>query len=144
MSPEHATIVKSTWSQVVPIADQAATLFYDRLFALDPSLRPMFANADMKEQRKKLIGALAAVVNGLDNFDPIIPILENLGRTHKSYGVTDQHYETVGAALLWTLEQGLASAWTPSAKSAWAGAYQTVADVMRKAAKNEPHGTLAN
>ena len=136
MSPEHKTIVKSTWSQVVPIADRASTLFYDRLFTLDLSLRPMFEDGDMKEQRKKLMQALASVVNGLDHLDSLIPVLENLGRSHRRYGVTDQHYETVGAALLWTLEQGLASTWTLAVESAWMAAYQAVAGIMRRAAND--------
>lgn len=134
MSPEDKSIVKTTWATVVPIADVAATLFYGRLFALDPSLQPMFRQADMKEQRRKLVAALAAVVNGLDNLEPLIPVLENLGRNHVRYGVADTHYETVGAALLWTLEQGLKDAWTPAVKAAWTAAYGTVASVMRNAA----------
>lgn len=134
MSPEDKTLVKTTWAMVVPIADVAATLFYERLFALDSSLQPMFDRTDMKEQRRKLLAALGTVVNGLDNLEPLIPVLENLGRNHSRYGVKDAHYETVGAALLWTLEQGLGEAWTPAAKAAWTRAYGTVANVMRSAA----------
>ena len=100
MPPEDKALVKTTWAMVVPIADVAATLFYERLFALDSSLRPMFDRTDMKEQRRKLLAALGTVVNGLDNLEPLIPVLENLGRNHSRYGVKDAHYETVGAALL--------------------------------------------
>lgn len=135
MSPEDKALVKTTWAMVVPIADVAATLFYERLFALDPSLQPMFDGTDMKEQRRKLLAALGAVVSGLDNLEPLIPVLENLGRSHLRYGVTDAHYATVGAALLWTLEQGLGEAWTPAAQGAWTHAYGTVAGVMRRAAE---------
>ena len=139
MSPENKALVKSTWAMVVPIADVAATLFYDRLFTLDASLQPLFGNTDMAEQRRKLMQALAAVVNGLDNLESLIPVLETLGRNHVRYGVIDRHYDTVGAALLWTLEQGLKDAWTPSVKSAWTIAYGTVAGVMRgAAASNSP------
>jgi hemoglobin-like flavoprotein len=136
MSPEDKALVKTTWAMVVPIADVAATLFYERLFALDSSLRPMFDQTDMKEQRRKLLAALGTVVNGLDNLEPLIPVLENLGRSHSRYGVKDGHYETVGAALLWTLEQGLGEAWTPAVKAAWTRAYGTVANVMRSAAES--------
>ncbi|MCP4619048.1 MAG: hemin receptor [Bradyrhizobium sp.] len=126
--------LKTTWAMVAPISDVAAGLFYDRLFTLDPSLQRLFATADMKEQRRKLMQALAAVINGVDNLGALVPTLENLGRNHARYGVTDRHYDTVGAALLWTLEQGLKDAWTPAAKSAWTAAYTTVATVMRGAA----------
>jgi hemoglobin-like flavoprotein len=137
MSPETTQVLKTTWAQVAPISDVAANLFYERLFTLDPSLRPLFANADMPEQRRKLMQALAAVINGVDHLDSLVPALENLGRGHARYGVTDRHYDTVGAALLWTLEQGLKEAWTPAAKSAWTTAYTTVATVMRSAAAKE-------
>ena len=134
ISPEDKQLLKTTWAKVAPISDVAAALFYDRLFTLDPSLQRMFANADMKEQRRKLMQALAAVINGIDNLGALVPTLENLGKNHVRYGVTDRHYDTVGAALLWTLEQGLKEAWTPAARSAWTVAYTTVATVMRSAA----------
>jgi hemoglobin-like flavoprotein len=134
MSPDDKALLKTTWAMVAPIADIAAGLFYERLFTLDPSLRPMFESTDMKEQRRKLMQALAAVINSVDNLQALVPTLEHLGRNHARYGVTDRHYDTVGAALLWTLEQGLKDAWTPAAQSAWTAAYTTVATVMRNAA----------
>lgn len=135
MSPEQKQLVKSTWSNVVPIADAAVTLFYNRLFEIDSSTQPLFKKADMAEQRKKLIQALATVVNGLDNLAPLVPTLEGLGRSHVNYGVTDKHYDSVGSALLWTLEQGLKDAWTPAAREAWTAAYGAVAGVMLGAAR---------
>ena len=134
MSPEQKMLVKSTWSNVLPIADVAAKLFYERLFEIDASTRSMF-KTNMAEQRRMLMQALAAVISGLDNLEPLIPHLETLGRKHVGYGVTDEHYESVGAALLWTLEQGLKEAWTPAVREAWASAYAMVAGVMRGAAK---------
>jgi Globin len=95
ISPQDKQLLKTTWSMVAPISDVAAGLFYDRLFTLDPSLQRMFANADMKEQRRKLMQALAAVINGIDNLGALVPALENLGKNHVRYGVTDRHYDTV-------------------------------------------------
>jgi hemoglobin-like flavoprotein len=132
MSPETKELLKTTWAKVIPISDIAAGLFYERLFTLDPSLQRLFKNADMKEQRRKLVQALSAVINSVDDLPSLIPTLEILGRNHIRYGVEDRHYETVGAALLWTLEQGLKEAWTPAAKSAWVVAYSTVSGVMRQ------------
>jgi len=136
MSPEQKNLVKSTWAMVAPIADTAAGLFYDRLFAIDTSTRSMFTNTNMTEQRKKLMQALAFVINGLERTDQLLPTIQNLGRNHVHYGVTDKHYDSVGAALLWTLEQGLKDAWTPSVKEAWIAAYTLVAGVMKDAAKS--------
>ena len=136
MSPEQKNLVKSTWAMVVPIADTAAGLFYDRLFAIDTSTRSMFTSTNMIEQRKKLMQALAFVINGLDRTEQLLPTIQSLGRNHVRYGVTDKHYDSVGAALLWTLEQGLKDAWTPSVKEAWIAAYTLVAGVMKDAAKS--------
>jgi len=135
MTPDQKTLVKDTWSKVVPIADTAASLFYGKLFEIDPSTQPLFKAADMPEQRKKLMQAIGTVVASLDNLTPLIPVLENLGRKHVAYGVADKQYDTVGAALLWTLEQGLGDAWTPPVKDAWTAAYTAVAGVMRGAAQ---------
>src|SRR5262245_47103890 len=101
MSPEQKEIVRDSWALVLPIADTAASMFYDRLFAIDPSTRPMFANTQMDEQKKKLLQALAFVISGLDRLDQLVPTIQNLGRNHVCYGVTEIHYDSVGAALLW-------------------------------------------
>jgi hemoglobin-like flavoprotein len=112
MTPAQKAAVKDTWAQVVPIADEAAGLFYDRLFEIDPTTRPLFKPERMPEQRRKLVQALAAVVGGLDNLGAILPAIQELGRRHAGYGVTESHYRSVDAALLWTLERGLGPAWT--------------------------------
>ena len=134
MSPEQKALVKKTWQQVAPMADAAARLFYDRLFEIDATTRQLFKTTDLTEQRRKLIQALTMVVRGLDHLEALVPTIADLGRRHAQFGVTDAHYDTVGAALLWTLEQGLGSGWTPEVKVAWSGAYAVLADVMRTAA----------
>jgi hemoglobin-like flavoprotein len=134
MSPEHKALVKETWRKVAPMADAAARLFYDRLFEIDATTRPLFMATDLAEQRGKLIQALTMVVQGLDHLEALVPSIADLGRRHAQFGVTDAHYDAVGAALLWTLEQGLGSGWTPEVKVAWTDAYALLADVMRAAA----------
>src|SRR6516162_8389053 len=98
MSPETKELLKTTWAKIIPISDVTACLFYERLFTLDPSLQRLFKNADMKEQRQKLVQALNAVINSVDDLPSLIPTLEILGRNHVRYGVEDRHYETVGSA----------------------------------------------
>jgi hemoglobin-like flavoprotein len=135
MQSINVALVQRSWEQVLPIADQAAQLFYSRLFQLDPSLRPMFAHSDMKEQRKKLMQMITVAVRGLERLHELVPAVQALGRRHVGYGVTDAHYDTVGAALLWTLEQGLGEAFTPETREAWTATYVTLAGVMKGAAK---------
>ena len=133
MTPEQIQLIQATWPQVVPIADKAAELFYGKLFELDPAVKPMF-KGDMAEQGRKLMMTLGVVVNGLTRLDEIVPSARELGRKHVDYGVRPEHYDTVGAALLWTLEQGLGAAFTPAVRAAWATAYGTLATVMKDAA----------
>ena len=128
-------LVQSTFAAIVPVADDAAMLFYQRLFEIAPELRSMF-RGDMTEQRKKLMQMLTAAVKGLDRLDQLVPVVEDLGRRHAGYGVEDRHYDTVGAALLWTLEMGLGAAFTADVKDAWATVYEVLATTMKNAARD--------
>lgn len=129
-------LVQSSFAIIAPIADDAAALFYRRLFEIDPSLEPMF-KGEMAEQRRKLMQMLTAAVKGLPRLDRLVPVVEDLGRRHAGYGVADEHYDTVGAALLWTLEKGLGTAFTPEVKEAWVTVYALLATTMKNAAAKE-------
>jgi hemoglobin-like flavoprotein len=133
MLPQQKMLIQKTWSQVVPIADQAAAIFYQRLFEIDPSTRPLFNTTDMAQQRKKLLQILAVAVSSLDNLGALSKTVEDLGRRHAGYGVKDAHYDSVGVALLWTLEQGLGDAWTAEAAAAWKEVYGLLSGIMRQA-----------
>ena len=128
MTPTQIDLIRASWRSVEPIADTAATLFYDRLFELDPTVRRLFRRTDMTAQRKTLMQTLAVVVKGIDRLEDLVPAVEALGRRHAGYGVRPEHYDTVGAALLWTLERGLGDAFTPDVREAWATAYGTLVE----------------
>jgi len=133
VTPEQKALVQQTFTQVLPIADQAAALFYNRLFQLDPSLRPLF-KSDLKDQGKKLMQMIGYCVSKLNTVDEIVPAVKELGRLHAGYGVKDDAYETVGAALLWTLERGLGPHFTPDVKAAWTAVYAVLAGTMQAGA----------
>jgi hemoglobin-like flavoprotein len=133
MTPEKIALVRRSWQQVFPIQDRAAQLFYGRLFELDPSLRSLF-RGDMAEQGRKLMAMINTVVVSLDNLAPLLATVEDLGRRHVAYGVTETHYDTVGNALIWTLGQGLGEQFTPAVEDAWAEAYGALASTMKQAA----------
>jgi hemoglobin-like flavoprotein len=134
LTPNQKTLVQESFAKVAPIADAAAVLFYGRLFEIDPSLQRMF-RGDMTEQRRKLMQMLVGAVKGLDHLDRLVPVVQDLGRRHAAYGVIDAHYDTVGSALLWTLEKGLGEAFTPEVKDAWAAVYGLLATTMKDAAR---------
>ena len=129
--------IRRSWAQVEPIQAQAADLFYARLFELDPSLRRLFMHTDMAGQGKILMQTLTVVVKSLDRLDQLMPAVQALGRRHAGYGVRPEHFDTVGAALLWTLEQGLGDGFTPDVKSAWVSAYTALATAMIDAMEAE-------
>jgi hemoglobin-like flavoprotein len=134
MTPEQIFLVQRSWKQVLPIADTAAEMFYTKLFSLDPSAKPLF-KGDMKAQGRKLMAMIGTAVSGLTQLQTIVPAVQELGRRHVKYGVKDSHYDTVGGALLWTLEQGLGEAFTPDVKAAWTAVYGVLAATMKDAAK---------
>ncbi|HET8775747.1 MAG TPA: globin family protein [Thermoanaerobaculia bacterium] len=133
MNQKQIELVQASFAEVLPIAEPAAALFYDRLFELDPSLRAMF-RGDMTKQGKMLMDMIALVVVNLRNLDRIVPGVRALGTRHAGYGVQDEHYDTVGEALLWTLGQGLGEAFTDDVRDAWATAYTILATTMKDAA----------
>ena len=134
LTPEQKQLVRSSWALVRPIQEEAARLFYGRLFEVDPSTRHLFAHSDMARQGRMLMQTINIAVTSLDRLEQILPAIEDLGRRHAGYGVTDEHYASVGGALLWTLGQGLGEAFTPEAEQAWAETYRTLASVMMSAA----------
>ena len=133
ITPQQKQLVQKTWVMVVPIADTAAELFYGRLFELEPEYRKMFKN-DMTEQGKKLMKTINIAVEALDDVEPLVPVLKQMGADHAGYGVQERDYNVVGAALLWTLEKGLGDAFTDEVKNAWGAVYELLASVMKEGA----------
>ncbi|NOJ38589.1 globin family protein [Bradyrhizobium australiense] len=129
MNPTQINLVQESFAKVAPILEQAAVIFYDRLFEVAPTVKAMFP-VDMKEQRKKLMATLAVVVNGLSNLESVLPAASALAKRHVSYGAKAEHYPVVGGVLLWTLEKGLGAAWTPDVAAAWTAAYATLSGYM--------------
>ncbi|MDO9713300.1 globin family protein [Paracraurococcus lichenis] len=135
MTPTQVALVQDSFAKVVPIREAAANLFYNRLFEIDPGTRPLFTRSDMGAQGAKLMATLATVVNGLSRPETVVPAAQALAKRHVGYGVTEAHYASVGAALLWTLGQGLGEAFTPAVEEAWTAAYALLSGVMMEAAK---------
>lgn len=135
MAPQQIALVQQSFAKVEPIADTAARLFYQRLFETDPSAIPLF-RGDMQQQGKKLMQMIGVAVKGLNRLDDIVPAVQALGRRHQGYGVKGHHYHSVGAALLWTLGQGLGPDFTPEVEAAWSETYGLLATVMQEAAAN--------
>ena len=137
MTPHQITLVQTSFANVVPIAATAADLFYGRLFEIAPDVRRLFPD-DMTEQKKKLMAMLGTAVGGLTRLDRLVPAVRALGERHAGYGVTAAQFAPVGAALLWTLEQGLGEAFTPEVRQAWTTVYNTLSSIMIDAMETMP------
>jgi hemoglobin-like flavoprotein len=137
MTPDQIQLVQQSFAKVAPISEQAAVIFYDRLFEVAPAVKAMFP-ADLTEQRKKLMATLAYVVNGLGHLESVLPAASALAIRHVGYGAKAEHYPVVGGALLWTLEKGLGEAWTPDVAAAWTAAYGTLSGFMISEAYGRP------
>lgn len=137
MTPAQVELVQDSFAQVAPISEQAAALFYGRLFEIAPEAKPLF-KGDMDEQGRKLMATMAVVVNGLSNLDAVLPAASALAKRHVAYGVTPGHYAPVGEALLWTLERGLGAGWTQELAAAWAAAYTTLSQFIIGEAYGRP------
>jgi hemoglobin-like flavoprotein len=133
MTREQVSLVQQSFARVAPIAPQAAALFYDRLFAIAPDVKPLFKR-DMRQQGEMLMTALSAVVDGLGQLDQVVPAAQELAKRHVRYGVKREHYVVVGSALLWTLAQGLGPAFTDDVSAAWVEAYGVLSAAMIAAA----------
>jgi len=134
MTPEQSALITDSWAKVLPISEQAAALFYGRLFEVYPEVKPLF-KSDREQQGRKLMGMINTAVKSLDNLEPLVEIIRDSGRRHAEYGVKDEDYDKVADALLWTLEQGLKEDFTPVVKGAWVTVYTTLADVMKDGAR---------
>lgn len=133
MTPETVKLVQDSFAKVEPIAATAADIFYDRLFEIAPSVRSMFP-AEMTDQKAKLMQTLGVAITNLHQVETVVPTIQDLAKKHVSYGVKDEHYDTVGEALIYTLEKGLGDDFTPQVKDAWIETYTLVATVMKEAA----------
>jgi hemoglobin-like flavoprotein len=134
MTPEQHALVRESWRRFEPRFRAAGLRFYEQLFALDPTVAHLFAHVDIDHQERKLMTMLTEIVRVLDRPNELVPELAGLGHRHVSYGVKDDDYGSIGAALIWLLEQVLGEEFTPELRAAWSEAYLLVSSIMRRGA----------
>ena len=142
MTPHQIELVQTSFAKVLPISEQAAEIFYARLFELAPGVRALF-KGDMVEQGRKLMAMLRSVVGTLNKLDVLVPVAQKLAERHVGYGAQPAHYAVVGQALIDTLDKGLGAEFTPETRAAWETAYGTLSAVMIAAADKLPSPSAA-
>ncbi|MFG1782696.1 globin domain-containing protein [Rhodococcus oryzae] len=140
MDSTAISLVRTTFKAVAAIDDGPARLtqsFYSVLFANNPDVREFFPAA-MEAQRERLVHAIAYVIDQLDDPEPVLLFLAQLGRDHRKYGVVDAHYTAVGNALIFALKNFAGNEmWTDEVDNAWREAIALIASVMMEAANAE-------
>ena len=134
MDQEQQHLVRTSFAKVAPIADTVAAMFYERLFATDPTLRSLF-KGDKTVQRGLLMTMIETAVENVHLLlDQMLPAVRDLRRRHAGYSIKTADYDTVAGALLGTLEQALGPEFNPAVRDAWVAYYQTLAGEMKAAA----------
>jgi hemoglobin-like flavoprotein len=126
-------LIKSTFALINTIDDLTARFFYERLFELNPEVQKLFIG-NMQTQRGKFMATLRFIVDVLDEPETLQATTTRLGREHARYEITEEHYQLVGEALLWSLERALGPAYTPEVHNVWAKLYNLLTSLMREGA----------
>jgi len=136
MDEAQQALVRATFAEIAPIADRAGAMLYEKMFALDPDLRRLFA-IDIETQGAKLMAVFATAIANLHRLDEILPKVRELGRRHAGYGVKDRDYDTGGVALAQTLEAAFGDDFTPVIRDAWSACYGAITGKMKAGAAAE-------
>lgn len=134
MTQRQIELVENSWDFILQNANEAGSIFYSRLFEIDPKLRPLFGE-DIESQSKKLVALITFAVHKLNNLEEIVADVKALGIRHRKYKVQREHYATVANALLWTLEKALGTQWTEEMENAWIEVYTILSQTMIEAAE---------
>ena len=134
LSAENIRDIRNSWNLLAEDAEGMTSTFYAELFRIAPEVRPMFSDANLKAQGKKLAGAIGLVVRHADNLGPVLAPLREMGARHADYGVTDEHYDVVAQALIATMTECLGDKFTEETRNAWVAAYTAVAATMQAGA----------
>jgi hemoglobin-like flavoprotein len=128
--------LETTFDLVAPRGEELMDVFYARLFATAPAVKPLFAGTDLVRQKAMLLTTLVLLRKSLHNLDAIIPTLRALGARHVGYGAEPEHYAVVGQVLIASLAEIAGEAWRPEHELAWAAAFEVITDAMLSGARD--------
>jgi methyl-accepting chemotaxis protein len=135
--PLELDALETSFDLVAPRAETLVDIFYARLFAAAPAVKPLFAGTDLARQKSMLLSTLVLLRKSLRNLDGIVPTLRSLGSRHVAYGARPEHYPVVGEVLIASMAEVAGPDWRPEYEVAWAEAYSVVAGAMLAGAAAE-------
>jgi methyl-accepting chemotaxis protein len=128
--------LETTFDLVAPRGEELMDVFYARLFATAPAVKPLFGDTDLARQKAMLLSTLVLLRKSLRNLDAIVPTLRALGARHNGYGAQPEHYAVVGQVLIASLAEIAGEAWRPEHELAWAAAFEVITDAMLSGARD--------
>jgi hemoglobin-like flavoprotein len=128
--------LETSFDLVAPRGDELMDLFYAKLFATAPAVKPLFARTDLQKQKTILLGTLVLLRKSLRDLNAIVPKLHELGARHVAYGARPEHYPVVGEVLIASMAEIAGTAWTAEYEQAWTKAFGIVAGAMIEDAKS--------
>ncbi len=129
LSEDEIELLRDTLVYLQERKNLATSVFYENLFEIDPSLRPMFDD-DLTEQSNKALFAFGAVVAQIHDVETCREMTRGLASRHVGYGVIPEHYPKVGAAVIATVSMVMGEAMTAEIATAWQKAYDQIAEAM--------------
>ncbi|XP_054758842.2 uncharacterized protein LOC129264905 [Lytechinus pictus] len=136
-------IVKRTWRKLAPNLARHGAVMFAKLVTDNPDVGHLFPfgskNLSYQEllrdpqtlaHGKRVMETVGTAVDGLDDFDILVPILRELATRHIGYNVTKQHFSSVGAALIHAIKEGLGKTFSPDILSAWMAVFQLITNTM--------------
>ena len=135
--------LETSFDLIAPRGDELMDIFYARLFAAAPAVKPLFAGTDFRRQKAMLLGALVLLRKSLRNVGPVVPKLRELGARHVAYGARPEHYPVVGEVLIASMADVAGDAWSAQYETAWAAAFGVVAGAMLEGAAAAEDGIAA-
>ncbi|XP_071814745.1 uncharacterized protein [Apostichopus japonicus] len=142
LSVYEKNLVRSSWEQAMKNKKKFSVDIFMRLFTQDPPSQDLFdqlrgipldelaANRKMKAHAFRVAASLNTLVEGLDDIEVLIEMLNNVARTHFSHQVTKQHYDLLGKVLMEAFEDELKDKFNQRTKDAWLKAYGVMEKVM--------------
>lgn len=131
-------LLRQSFDRIRIRKDEFASSFYDHLWTDNPEAKALFANTDMKKQKKMLLASLVLIMENLRQPDLLSDTLKQLGARHVQYGTLGEHYPLFGAALLKTFKSYLGTEWTSEVEQAWVEAYDQITKIMLAGASSAP------
>lgn len=119
LTPHQVELVRTTFALLEPKSNVAALAFYQRLFALDPSLRVLVRSDNLDAEAEHWMALLRAASDLADQPRALQARFTRDDTRLLRVSTARDQQAVVKEALLWSLGSTLGREFTPEARAAW-------------------------